>query len=205
MRRCVPPVNKNARSGGFTLVEMMVALTLFSIISISIYSVFRSGLNTWRAGNQWSEENQTARTFFRMISQELSNSVDYAPDYLFEGSDHSISFMTLLDTHKPGLDFFKELKRIRYDYDSQKKTLSRRVAGKEEGFDSHQAREVMTADGVSFLEFSYAFKAVYDYEGYRWKKEWKDIKKTPRGVHILWNDWRTTVFIPLGFLGDENA
>ena len=61
---------------GFTLVEMLVALTVFSIMALSVSAVFRSGVRTWRAGNEWSEENQAARS---LLSRDtLEKSVPYA-------------------------------------------------------------------------------------------------------------------------------
>lgn len=192
-------------TSAFTLVEMLVALAVFSIIAITVSSVFRSGVRTWRAGNEWSEENQVARNVFRSISKELVNSVNYAPEMPFNGGEQRISFMTLLESHDAKQGTLRELKRVAYRYDAEEKTLKRFEAGKEEGFDIRKAREALIADGVESMNFSYAFKPVYEGEGYRWKSAWKDEKEIPRGVRIRMADFHTIVFIPVGTLGDESA
>ena len=192
-----------ARSG-FTLVEMLVALTLFSILSLSVYSVFRSGLNVWRAGSQWSEENQTARTFFRMLSKELENSAEYSPDWPFEGTEYQVAFMTLQDVFGPQGRSRRELTHVSYAFDPRKKILIRRAAGKNEGFDLRKTREIITTAGLDAVDFSYAVKPFFEGEPTRWKKEWQEQKNIPRGVKIRFGSLRTAVFIPLGVLGDES-
>jgi prepilin-type N-terminal cleavage/methylation domain-containing protein len=190
---------------GFTLVELLIALSIFSIVAVGISSVFRSGLRTWRAGNQWSEENQGARNFFRIISKELQNSMNGSPEISFEGSAHEVSFLTLVDAYDPVVGSIRSLARVVYRHDAKKKTVKRIIAGLEAGFDIRKAKEVVVAENVSALDFTYAFAPIYENESIRWKSAWKDSKEIPRGIRIRMDGFRTSVFLPMGVLGDERA
>lgn len=189
---------------GFTLIEILVAITIFSIVALSVAAVFRSGLRTWSAGNEWSEENQNARNFFRVLSRELQNSVNQSPEMPFEGQAHEISFMTLLDARDPKEGVVRSLARVVYRYDAKERVIERLVAGKEEGFDARRAKAVPVAERIGALDLTYAFKPVYENENLRWKNEWSSLKEIPLGVRIRLDDFHTAVFVPTGRLGDEN-
>ena len=189
---------------GFTLVEMLVAFIIFSIISITVYSVFRSGLKTWTASSEWLEENQKARNFFSFVSRDLKNMVNYSKDMPFEGKEGEMTFMTIADSRAAvGDEPPGRLVKVSYGYDPDKKVALRRVAGQAEGFDGKLAKETELADEIEKFKLEYAYKPVYEAEKYRWKSDWKSKKNLPRGVRIQLNDLQTTVFIPSGVLGNE--
>ena len=185
--------------------EMLVALAIFSIIAVGVSSVFRSGIRTWSAGNGWSEENQAARTFFRVLSKELQNSVDYSPQVPFVGAAHEISFMTLLDTRDPKEGMGRALARVVYRHDAEKRQVEKFVAGREEGFDLRKAEPQGIIEGVETLDFRYSYKPVYESQGVRWERGWKNENTVPRGVRIQMDDFHTAVFVPTGVLWDELA
>lgn len=56
---------------GFTLVEVMIGVTIFGIISIAVYSTFQSGLKSYEAGREQMIVTQTARTVFDLLSRDL--------------------------------------------------------------------------------------------------------------------------------------
>src|SRR4026208_1395059 len=80
---------------GFTLIEMLVALAIFSVIAVSVQTVLRSGLRVWRAGNAATEAHQSARNFFNLLGRDPQNAIDYGEDAPFAGSAKRLSFMTL--------------------------------------------------------------------------------------------------------------
>ncbi|MDO8535444.1 MAG: prepilin-type N-terminal cleavage/methylation domain-containing protein, partial [Candidatus Omnitrophota bacterium] len=62
---------------GFTFIELIVAITIFSIMAVSIYSVFRAGVRLWYRTNPLIQANQSTRYFFNTLSADLKNSVSY--------------------------------------------------------------------------------------------------------------------------------
>ena len=43
---------------GFTIVELLIALAIFSVIAASLYYTFNTGLSVWKKGNAFIEKNQ---------------------------------------------------------------------------------------------------------------------------------------------------
>lgn len=65
---------------GFTLLEVLVAVTIFSIIAVAIYSTFRVGMKSYSAGREHMEIIQSGRVVFNTISRDLRSLYYLPPD-----------------------------------------------------------------------------------------------------------------------------
>ena len=89
---------------GFTLVEVMVTLTVLGFILLMIFGAFRLGLSAWERGESTKEEFQKVRIISQLISQQIKSIVPYKiktkkaeGDYLaFEGKGRSLRFVSAL-------------------------------------------------------------------------------------------------------------
>src|SRR4030042_3414404 len=89
---------------GFTLVEVMVALTVLGFVLLMIFGAFRLGLSAWERGESIKEEYQKVRIITQLISQQIKSIVPYKiktqkaeGNYLaFEGKAHSLKFVSAL-------------------------------------------------------------------------------------------------------------
>ncbi len=89
---------------GFTLVEVMVTLTVLGFILLMIFGAFRLGLSAWERGESTKEEFQKVRIISQLISQQIKSIVPYKiktqkaeGDYLaFEGKERSLRFVSAL-------------------------------------------------------------------------------------------------------------
>ena len=211
---------------GFTFIELIIAVTIFAIIAVSIYSTFNAGIRIWLRTSPMIEANQSLRVFFDTISLDLKNSVAYYDtsgalvkpgfgeayegEINFEGAPARISFVTLINVSGPNLGLHEELAKITYVYDRVAKSVKRLVATKAEGFDEVNAKsfEMLTAIEEKDFGFEYCYKKMItnsEYE-YEWKDAWeeKNVQKIPRGVRIKTGKAsRKTVFILTGTLGEE--
>ncbi len=212
---------------GFTFIELIIAVTIFSIIAVSIYSVFRAGIRLWSRTNPIIQANQSTRYFFNTISTDLKNSVSYnaiSPGLKtfassdeksanFEGEEQKISFMTLVDVSAGSALPHTELARVIYSFDRSKKTVKRAVATKAEGLseDYAKAAEILNDIDVEDFGFEYCYKVVYSMTeyGYEWKDRWsdedRDKGKIPRGVRVKVRTYGKTIFIPTGRLGGKDG
>lgn len=202
------------RSPAFTLIELLIAVTIFSVIAVSVYSVFSTGVRLWDRANPMIEANQSVRFFLNSLSSDLKNSVRYLPDGAnFEGGSKAVSFMALVSGQGGPTSHGTELARISYYYDASRKAIMRSAATLSEGFSPDLAKtsEILDMpDGPSFsLEYCYKrpiSPTTYEYD---WKDEWlkkdMDAGKIPRGVRITVPGYSKTILIPTGTLGDENA
>jgi general secretion pathway protein J len=89
---------------GFTLLEVMVTLTILGVIVLVISEAFRVGLSAWERGESTRDEYQKVRAVSRLICQQIKSSIPYKiktqkaeGDYLaFEGNPHSVKFVSAL-------------------------------------------------------------------------------------------------------------
>jgi len=88
------------RPNGFTLLELLLGLMIFSILAVTVYSTFSSGLLINERSQKKNEIYREARWFFSQIGRELENMIPYnfANSYpqksSFVGTEESISFVT---------------------------------------------------------------------------------------------------------------
>lgn len=74
-----PPSAAHLRRRGFTLIEVILAATIFLITAGALFVTFRTGIRAWRAGHAASEVFQTVRVAQDVINRDLHN-LAYRPD-----------------------------------------------------------------------------------------------------------------------------
>jgi general secretion pathway protein J len=92
------------QAAAFTLVEVMVTLTILGFIITMIFGVFRLGIAAWEKGETNKEEYQKTRIASQLISRQMKSAVPYKVktqkaegDYLaFEGKARSLKFVSAL-------------------------------------------------------------------------------------------------------------
>jgi general secretion pathway protein J len=95
---------KRSLTSGFTLLEVMVTLTILGLILLVISGAFRLSLSAWEKGESSKDEYQKVRAVSRLICQQIKSSIPYKiktqkaeGDYLaFEGKSHSLKFVSTL-------------------------------------------------------------------------------------------------------------
>jgi general secretion pathway protein J len=95
---------RNRVGFGFTLVEVMVSMTILGFIILMIYGVFRLGVAAWEKGDVIRDKYQTSRSASQMIFRQVKSAVPYKikpqkaeGDYLaFEGTAYSLKFVSAL-------------------------------------------------------------------------------------------------------------
>lgn len=89
---------------GFTLIELVVSLTVLGLILLMIFGTFRLGLSSWERGDVRKEQLQKVRMISQLITQQVKSLVPYKikskkaeGDYLaFQGKAHSLRFVSAL-------------------------------------------------------------------------------------------------------------
>lgn len=99
---------------GFTLLEVVVTMTILGLILVIVFGAFRLGLSVWDKGEQTREEYQRQRTATQLIFRQIKSSVPYKiktqkaeGDYLaFQGNAHSLRFVSTLSLRAARPDGF---------------------------------------------------------------------------------------------------
>lgn len=207
---------------GITFIEMLIGLTIFSIISASLYSAFFSSTSAWKKSEDLNRLYQEARWSLDNISRELHNAIiiSYKNRYptfkVFDGESDRLSFLIVDDY---------EIKRVTYFLETLDKNLndSESYLKRKESslIDSLQlVSQGETQENFSSLvakgglKFSYAYSTAEEQDSeIEWKDKWQDSSVLPAGVKIelvLQNpgnadsnaSFYRTVFIPMGVMGE---
>jgi len=99
-----PDFSSGGMARGFTLVEVMITLTILGFILLMIFGVFRLGLSAWEKGETLKDDQQRARITSQLIARQVKSIVPYKiktrkaeGDYLaFEGKARSVKFVSTL-------------------------------------------------------------------------------------------------------------
>jgi general secretion pathway protein J len=95
---------KKRLGSGFTLVEVMVSMTILGFIILMVYGVFRLGGTAWEKGDRIRDKYQKSRSASQLIFRQVKSAVPYKikpqkaeGDYLaFEGTPNSLRFVSAL-------------------------------------------------------------------------------------------------------------
>jgi len=207
--------NRIKTQKGFTLIEMLLAILIFGIVSTSLYLSMRSGLELYKRSDEGLREAHEITFFLNSLERELKNSF-YSSQNPFIG--------------KGGYMKFPAVKKI-YSKDSQSIELvflsysvkSKHVLKTTE-FLSRKKEPIKDKDilrpYLKKMAFSYG---LYDAEekSVEWNDEWdsEDYEALPRAVHVAFTVGFQTkdgdeyderkleriLFIPDGVWGSEDV
>jgi type II secretion system protein J len=195
-----------------TLIELIVAVTIFSVVAVAVYSTFNSGMSSYKKTEVFARLYQVSRSVLETIAQDLRNSFPYnETDAKFSGSNNEVSFFSLTDfitEENP----HSEIAQITYRFQDgilRKLSLVGAAVFQDETLKAPQ--EDFSLE-VKELKFQYA-QPTDEPPGYVWRDNWgtEEKAKIPLGVKIdlTLEDKDTAktvtqtklVFISLGDLG----
>jgi prepilin-type N-terminal cleavage/methylation domain-containing protein len=89
-----------ARDRGFTLLELLLGISLFSVVAVCIYSTFWAGVKLSRRSENEGGSYREAHWALEIMAKDMENTVpyDFSSSYpgktAFEGGENKITFMT---------------------------------------------------------------------------------------------------------------
>jgi len=150
---------------GFTLIEVLTALSVFSLVAVAIYSVFSTGIAAREKGESASSLCQDARIALDRMSKELRNTAGVSL-YRFVGSPDMISFPTL-EERRGHLEICYVTYYLETKEGNGSKTLRRTEETPVEG--KSEPRDI--ASSVAEVKLTYRYKAA-DTGSYEWCDSW---------------------------------
>ncbi len=111
---------------GFTLVEILVAITIMIIVVAAVYTSFRGGTTAWTKGTARMERFLNARAALDMMSREISAALIaasglYVIDFVHPTAAGPLRFAAPMDGHAGRWDMVE----IAYRYDSGDREIER--------------------------------------------------------------------------------
>ena len=182
---------KNDRQNGFTLVELITAITIAMILATAIYGTLSAGINSKKKGNEIAEKNQIARAIFDQIRSDLltASVSSTTPTWTFTATSlsngtiyqDSVQFISTdqyVDWSAAGVS---DEAIIRYAIDTVPnsttiglmRTVNRHITDPESTDLSYQ----LISEDVMSLHLQY-------YDGTEWLSEWADTSILPKAISI---------------------
>lgn len=159
-------------SSGFTLIEVLVALTIMALITGVAFTGLSIGIDSWRRGSQKIQELDRRLSVERLIQRQVSQ----ADEQLFRGDPHGLEFISTYSlTNGSGDPVW-----VKYSFDSTK-LLYREKPAAEYVPDSSNSLE-QTLGQFSRIEFRYlATDALGDGV---WQGQWREDDGLPVVVQV---------------------
>lgn len=155
---------------GFTLLELLLALSAFSVAGVALAASLRTGYQAWTAGEASGRAMQEARRNLEDLGVELRNSID-VPGRAFKGGSEHLSF----DTREGGTS--PTLARLAYGPDPSLGVLVRRS----EPYGGAPRSRVLSSNRAA-LSFAYPYRDP-DMESVAWRDQWPGPER-PRAVRV---------------------
>ena len=206
-------MNRNSisfnRTPGFTLVEILVALTLFSLVLGMIFSGLRSAGKTWEKSEAQISENDASRLDLGFVRKQLGQAVPLVlldgkdNPVLFKGDHDAIRFISDLPGHRGGGGLYLlSLNIVEHD-DSKDLVMSYSPVTPDIDPDNldridddeDSVKRITVLQGLDLLEFSY-FGSKDDRTDPAWSDEWRVKQRLPELVRLHMESVRADKYIP---------
>ena len=146
---------------GFTLLELLIAMTILVVILTSTYTLFRSASGAFSKGEVRSELYQQVRIIFGVAERDIASALPVpGKDHYFQGSEDRLFFVCPVAEQDKA-----DLREVGYWLSNSDRTLMRHV-DRDPDFDfttadTHEELGVQ----IQRLVFSY-------YDGEKWGNSW---------------------------------
>lgn len=195
---------RHLKDNGFTLMELLLAMTLFSIIAVAIYSSIAVGIKAHKKGEALAGRYNDLRFAFNTIGQDMRTAVNMSGVYLVT-EPQKLSFHSIQNAKGN----VKEICKITYLWGKEKDyyKLYRLKEGYIDSLQGSRPKGDAILDGIKELGFSYGYqkKTTSGEKEFKWKEEWK-AEYLPRLVKLrlkirdeVFNKY---IFCPAGKMGE---
>jgi general secretion pathway protein J len=171
----------------FTLLEIMIAISIFALVMVAIYSSWSSILKGSRIGMKAAAEVQRTRVAMRALEESLASAVMYVDNakyYHFStdtsGDNAYISFVARLPSSFPGSGLFQDqdMRRVTFYVEKGNLMLAQSTlleATKKIG----NPYTIPLAPNVALFDMEF-----YDGVANKWFAEWISTNQLPRMVRV---------------------
>jgi general secretion pathway protein J len=175
------------RARGFTIIEIMIAISIFALVMIAIYSTWSAVMRGSRTGMKAATEVQRMRIATRALEESIGSAVMYVDNakyYTFatdtSGDNAYISFVARLPGSFPGSGLFGDQQMRRVCFYVQDGNLMLRQAPLLEATKKiGKPYEIALAPNVTVFDMEF-----YDGMQNKWFAEWMSTNQLPKAVRI---------------------
>jgi general secretion pathway protein J len=185
----------NSPCSGFTLVELIVAITILSLVTLIIGNGFRLGMDAWSKGEAEAGATQRFRVLSGLMSQQLASAYPYTVEVedekvaLFNGESDSVLFVTTIA--KPPYGGFKW---IRYSFKEGTFFLKEGILPDKDFEKNIKGDEDIVDSEIGEMKLTY-----FSIDDGDWKDSWDYAENLPGAVKVNIPYFQPIIInIPLG-------
>lgn len=177
--------------GGFTLLEIVIAMTLVAVVTLIAATAFRLTVQAWERGAEEGESRQIQSALPVLLEKQLAarttaamfGKTEINPDNYFCGTENSLSFLTV---YAPQGSLLQGVLWVQYLFEPSQKTLliySRPVTRMEdlvENAEDHRMKKteegfpVSQIHGITDFRLAYTDDPLFDTDDLKqWQAEWQ--------------------------------
>jgi general secretion pathway protein J len=188
--------NHSSLTKGFTLLEVLVAIAVFAVLSLAAYQILQGVLRSGEIGKEHSESLTELQRAMLIIEQDFTQIVARtsrdesvendelrvitAGDSLFESEDQGIEF-TRLGWANP-LDLLPRSDLLRVRYRLKEGQLQRLYFLYPDLVNGQEPQQQVLLNNIEKLSFRFWNKG--------WQNRWTSAKKLPKGIEISFTSKR---------------
>lgn len=173
----MPCMGSRSGKSGFSLVELLVVTVLLGVLSLTLFSVFTSGIRIWQRVNRNLAEEDLC-IFLDKFSLDLRNSFKFA-SIPFKGNEYSLEFATLVDS---GAMRARTVGKTVYLYEPVGEQLMRQEKDYAQAYSDAQSASGELLKNVKSLRFQY-YRYIKDKDEFIWQAEWPE-EELPLAVRM---------------------
>ena len=177
------------RKSGFTLLEVLIALVLFSFILIMLYTSLYSTGRSWRVSDIQARDTDDKRLVLSFLRKQIEQAIpiirigETENRVVFQGDDSSLLYVSNLPAHHAGSGV--HLLRLGMEQDElalKYLPLTRGNAMFEEDIFT-DAEEISLVKNVKAIDLDYFGRDGPDTEPY-WRDEWDNKERLPELIRF---------------------
>lgn len=190
------PLRRRRGSRGFSLLEMMAAMAIFSLVGLIVGTSLAAFTRSWRQAQKVGSELERNQAIDRLVETLFRGAVPFLwPDtdrgedrYVFQGESDEL-YIAALGRTRSGADAFRFARIYRED-DALMCDWSTEPLLPWEDLTSQKYKTEKIADGVQEIYFKYAAEGQSD-EAVDWYDDWDDeeLEGIPLAIQLT-IEWR---------------
>ncbi len=159
-------VSKCQSVRSFTLIELLIVVSMVAMIGLAVYTTFASGLKVWKRVQAEPFEEKMVIAFDK-FSHDLHNAFTFT-GIKFAGRKDSLTFAAVVVSR--GFDFMP-IGKVSYVFDPAANSLLRSQADMAEIFVDHSPNDTVIIDNIVTAEFAY-LRLDAATNNYIWVDDW---------------------------------
>lgn len=177
--------HQSSISAGFTLLELLISLSIVGLILIIVFGALRIGSRAWEKGEREVEAHQRERIVLELVKQQLTSASlqeikvgEQKPFYL-KGNDRSVSFISrvpVLPDNWLGMAYVQYIVEDEEGGDRERLSFCEKsvlLLGKDKEMEEPEEDDfLLLIPGIESLRFEYLKGPEEDGDQPKWQEEW---------------------------------